>query len=403
MPKPVLVLRAVVASPSDVKRERDSLPAIFEEVNRDTAGPARLHLELSRWETDSYPGFDPQGPQGLIDPILNIEDCDLLIGIFWSKMGTPTPSGPTGTEHEFGTALESRRRNQRPQIMTYFCERPPSAKADKNESARVRAFRDKFPREGLHWPYTSVRDFQKLVAAHLRSYLRDQIRTIWGKQAAQLRESDEGRSSQPPTAAILGRLSDRDPHDRPVADELAKPGLQRIGSELAKRGWRLMVYDSGDEYAATELVRGYVESGAAQPGSIRIRKPSRLAQQMFPGERDLPSVFWEDPINNPQWEVAFIPSIADADGVVLAGNGQFTLLGGLQSVGARLPMIALAGYGGITSDVWEVLKGQRLRLSSDEEINLMAERKSSPKWARVCVTALIAQKERRDARQIWRV
>ena len=68
MPKPFLVLRAVVASPSDVKPERDSLPAIFEEVNRDTAGPARLHLELSRWETDSYPGFHPEGPQGLIDP-----------------------------------------------------------------------------------------------------------------------------------------------------------------------------------------------------------------------------------------------------------------------------------------------------------------------------------------------
>ena len=398
MPKPVLVLRTVVASPSDVKRERDSLPAIFEEVNRDTAGPARLHLELSRWETDSYPGFHPQGPQGLIDPILNIGDCDLLIGIFWSKMGTPTPSGQTGTEHEFGTALESYRRNQRPQIMAYFCERPPSA--DKNESASVRAFRDNFPGEGLHCPYTSVRNFQKLVAAHLRNYLRDQIHTIWGKEAAQLRESDERRSSQPPTAAILGRLSDRDPHDRPVTDELAKPGLQRIGSELAKTGWRLMVYDSGDEYAATELVRGYVESGAAQPGSIRIRKPLRLEQQAFPGQRDL---FWEDPINNPQWEVAFIPSIADADGVVLAGNGQFTLLGGLQSVGARLPMIALAGYGGITSDVWGVLKGQRLRLSSDKELDLMAERKSSPKWARACVTALIAQKERRDARQIWRV
>src|SRR3954468_10228005 len=111
MPTPVLVLRAVVASPSDVKPERDALLAIFDEVNRDTAAPARLHLELSRWETDSYPGFHAEGPQGLIDPILNIKDCDLLIGIFWSRMGTPTPSGRTGTEHEFDTAFAGWNRN----------------------------------------------------------------------------------------------------------------------------------------------------------------------------------------------------------------------------------------------------------------------------------------------------
>jgi hypothetical protein len=122
MPKPILVLRLVVASPSDVKDERDALAEILEEVNRDTVGPARLHLELSRWETDAYPGFHAEGPQGLIDPILKIEDCDVLIGIFWTKMGTPTPGGRTGTEHEFHTAFQSWKRSDRPQIMAYFFE-----------------------------------------------------------------------------------------------------------------------------------------------------------------------------------------------------------------------------------------------------------------------------------------
>src|SRR2546430_589940 len=98
MPKPVLVLRVVVASPSDVRAERASLAEVVEEVNRDTARPAELHLELARWETDARPGFHAGGPQGLIDPILEIEDCDLVIGIFSSRMGTPTPTGKTGTE-----------------------------------------------------------------------------------------------------------------------------------------------------------------------------------------------------------------------------------------------------------------------------------------------------------------
>jgi hypothetical protein len=48
------VLRIVVASPSDVKAERDLLPNVIEELNRGVADDRELRLVLSRWETDSY-------------------------------------------------------------------------------------------------------------------------------------------------------------------------------------------------------------------------------------------------------------------------------------------------------------------------------------------------------------
>src|SRR5262249_18876117 len=236
----------------------DSVATIFEEVNRDTAGPARLHLELTRWETDSYPGFHPEGPQGLIDPLLDIGGCDLVIAIFWSKMGTPTPSGQTGTEREFTTALESFKRHQRPQIMVYFCDRPVPPDANVEQLARVKRFRASVEdAKGLYWPYTTVQDFERTVAANLRNYLRQQIKTIWAKEAVELRHMDEERASRPPIAAILGRLSERDHHDRPVS-QMSTSWLHAIGGDLARAGWRLMVYDSGDEYAATDLVKGYV-------------------------------------------------------------------------------------------------------------------------------------------------
>jgi hypothetical protein len=405
MPKPVLVLRVVVASPGDVKAERDSLAEIFEEVNRDTARPAELHLELARWETDARPGFHPGGPQALIDPILDIEDCDLLIGIFWSRMGTPIPSGETGTEHEFQTAYTSWTKKQRPDILVYFCERTPQPQSadDQFQIERVQRFKTNFPRSGFSWKYTEVQDFKTLVARHLRIYLQDQIRTIWSKDAVSVREMQRARAKEPPTIAILGRISSSDPHDKPVVNaDGCKQGLYQIGNELARAGCRIMVYDSRAEYAATGIVDGYVKSGAAQLESIRIRRPLQLLQEAFPGQSADPGVFVEEPIEKEQWEVAFIPSISESDGVVMAGNGQFTLLGGLQAVGARLPMIALAGFGGITTDVWEVLKGQRTRFANDKEIALMAGRDPGSKWAAACVEALLAQRKRRDALQIWR-
>lgn len=75
----VQILRIVVASPGDVPAERNALPAIVEELNHGIAAEHGLRLELSRWETDAHPGFHAEGPQGLIDAILRIEDCDVLL------------------------------------------------------------------------------------------------------------------------------------------------------------------------------------------------------------------------------------------------------------------------------------------------------------------------------------
>jgi hypothetical protein len=72
-----MTLDLVIASPSDVKEEREALDAVIANVNRLIAEDLGLTLKAVRWEADSYPGFHVDGPQGLIDTILNIEDCDV--------------------------------------------------------------------------------------------------------------------------------------------------------------------------------------------------------------------------------------------------------------------------------------------------------------------------------------
>jgi small GTP-binding protein len=168
------ILRIVVASPGDVQQERDLLPSVINEVNRVVAADRGLHLELSRWETDTHPGFHPEGPQGLIDPILKITDCDLLIGIFWKRFGTPTADGKTGTEHEFNLAYEAWQKKQNPQIFVYFNQKPyaPKSPAEAEQWKQVLEFRDKFPQEGLWWPYKGKSPFEKLVRSHLMNYIR---------------------------------------------------------------------------------------------------------------------------------------------------------------------------------------------------------------------------------------
>src|SRR5271157_1050748 len=101
VPKNSTTLRIVVASPSDVQAERDSVSDVVAEVNGGVAAERNLVLTVTRWEKDAFPGFHKVGPQALIDSILRIPNCDIFVGIFWTRFGTPVADAKSGTEHEY--------------------------------------------------------------------------------------------------------------------------------------------------------------------------------------------------------------------------------------------------------------------------------------------------------------
>jgi len=171
----VRVLRIVVASPGDVQAERKALPDVIDEINRGVAADRNLRFELSRWETDTYPSFHADGPQGKIDTILRIDDCDLLIGIFWHRFGTPTKDAASGTEHEFRLAHQAWQRTGRPQIMVYFNEKAysPRSREETDQWSGVFEFKSNFPKEGLWWPYKGRAQLVSLVRNHLTQYVRN--------------------------------------------------------------------------------------------------------------------------------------------------------------------------------------------------------------------------------------
>jgi hypothetical protein len=164
----IKLLRVVVASPSDVQAERNALPAVVEELNRSIAAERNLRLEITRWEQDAYAGFHIDGPQGLIDAILRIADCDIFIGIFWKRFGTPTKDAKSGTEHEFRRAYEAWQQKGRPQIMMYFNQRPytPKSREETDQWGQVLDFQKNFPNEGLWWPYKGRARFAELSGTH---------------------------------------------------------------------------------------------------------------------------------------------------------------------------------------------------------------------------------------------
>src|SRR6266850_1498313 len=111
--------RVFVASPSDVRVERDSMPSVINELNHTLEAlvpHAASRLELVRWETHSFPGMGR--PQGLINE--QIGEFDIFVGILWQRFGTPTGKADSGTEEEFRRAYEKWLKEGRPHILLYF-------------------------------------------------------------------------------------------------------------------------------------------------------------------------------------------------------------------------------------------------------------------------------------------
>jgi hypothetical protein len=178
------VLKVFVASPDDVKDEREALGRLVRDINdvlTFLVPDKQLSLELVRYETHSYP--DLGEPQEVIDRQIPV-DYDIFVGIMWKRCGTPTRDAPSGTIAEFRRACEHRKHGHLPRIMFYFCDQPIDIpELDVEQLAAVIKFRKEIESLGLTWNYPRHAEFTE----HFRGGLLRAIRDI-------LRE--EARSSQ---------------------------------------------------------------------------------------------------------------------------------------------------------------------------------------------------------------
>ena len=163
-------LRLLVASPGDVRREREHVSALAEELNRGAAAQAGFVLEVVRWETHVSPNIGrPQ--QIVFDQIGTI---DLFVGIMWQRFGTPTGVAESGTEEEFDQALAAWQQTGRPRILCYFSQAavvPPATPDAAEQLLKVARFRQRIEAAGLVGTYASDAEFKEKLREHLQQIL----------------------------------------------------------------------------------------------------------------------------------------------------------------------------------------------------------------------------------------
>lgn len=147
--------KVMIASPGDVASERQIIKDVIYEWNAIFSEERHLVLMPTGWDTHATPSMGDR-PQALINKQV-LAGCDLLVAVFWTRIGSPTGVAPSGTVEE----IEEHLRASRP-AMLYFSSVPVRVDSvDEQQYSALREFKAHCQERGLVETYDSIQEFQK--------------------------------------------------------------------------------------------------------------------------------------------------------------------------------------------------------------------------------------------------
>ena len=161
MPQIGLIYRILVASPSDCIHERKAIPEVIYSWNAMNSFQRSAILEPVLWETHAIPELGDR-PQAIINKQL-VEKCDILVGTFWTRLGTHTGKATSGTVEE----IEEFRKAGKP-VLLYFSSVPVVPESiDRKQYKALSNYKKQLEKEGIIFKYDSMTDLQEQFQMHL--------------------------------------------------------------------------------------------------------------------------------------------------------------------------------------------------------------------------------------------
>ena len=182
MPYDSRVYRVLIASPSDVHDERELAVRLIQEWNDLHSYSRKPVLLPLRWETHTAPEYGTR-PQEAINRAI-VDDCDLLVGLFWTRIGSSSGEAESGTLEEIERVATAGK-----PVMLYFSQAGIDPYLiDAVQHDRLRQFRASIFGMALIESYKSLIEFRDKFSRQLEITVRE------------MQTSDS--SAQPPPLAL---------------------------------------------------------------------------------------------------------------------------------------------------------------------------------------------------------
>ena len=195
------VLRIMIASPGDVDRERSAATEEIHDWNAIHSFAKQIVLLPVKWETNATPRYG-EHPQALINKQI-LEDADLLVGIFGTRLGTPTPEYESGTVEGI-----TRHAGAEKTVKLYFSDAPLPREYDREQYAALEKYRHQCKAKGLYFTFENTADFRNKFRRHLEielnyaKYVAGETSSAPFRLLDQEKRSSSARPALPPARTI---------------------------------------------------------------------------------------------------------------------------------------------------------------------------------------------------------
>ena len=200
MPQQGLIFRALIASPGDCTQERKIIADVIHGWNAVHSFNQEVIIEPVAWETHSRPELGGH-PQSLLNKQM-VDNCDLLIGAFWTRMGTPTPNAESGTAEE----IEELRNKGKP-VLLYFSNAPVAPDSvDPEQYEALKTYRNSLKDSGLYASYNSTAEFREQLHSHLAMEMNQLMQKSGNERAVTADSVDSKRAEKAQLATSVSEF-----------------------------------------------------------------------------------------------------------------------------------------------------------------------------------------------------
>ena len=149
------VINVMIACPSDVSIERQMAKDAVQEWNSINSEDKQIVLMPMSWDTHSSPKMGERAQEIVNKQVL--EHCDLLVAIFWTRLGSPTGDSRSGTVEE----IEKHIKTGKP-VMIYFSSAPVHLDSvDDKQYQALQGFKHECEHKGLIEIYDTISEFNE--------------------------------------------------------------------------------------------------------------------------------------------------------------------------------------------------------------------------------------------------
>lgn len=240
----------MIASPGDVASERAIIRDVVYEWNVVHSSSRKIVLLPIGWETHSSPEMGASAQAIINNQVL--EKCDLLVGVFWTRIGTATDGYPSGTVEEIERHIDTGK-----PTMLYFSSQPVAMDTvDLDQVAKLKRFKDSCRSQGLYESYDSHADFRTKFYRHLQLKLNEHLFFLDNISEIDSNPVEESKTKIPRISAearILLKEASLDAHGRIMyLRYIGGTNIQTNGKNVIPSGERREV--AKWEQALNELV-----------------------------------------------------------------------------------------------------------------------------------------------------